>query len=104
MNDKKIEKLILKEEQRQLNHVELIASENFVSKDVLEATGSVFTNKYAEGYPNNRYYGGCENVNELEQLAIDRVKKIIQRHKNALFKINWAHYIKREDIGFPNKY
>ena len=97
MEDKKIERLIKKEEQRQLEHVELIASENFVSQDVLEATGSVFTNKYAEGYPDNRYYGGCENVNELEQLAIDRVKKMfgakfanVQAHSGS--QANFAAY------------
>ena len=68
---------------RQRDGIELIASENIVSKAVLEAQGSVFTNKYAEGYPTKRYYGGCEFVDIAEQLAIDRVK--------ALFGANWAN-------------
>jgi glycine hydroxymethyltransferase len=68
--------LIEKERQRQLNGIELIASENFVSPQVLEAMGSVMTNKYAEGYPGNRYYGGCEIVDQSEQLAIDRLKQL----------------------------
>ena len=65
--------LIQKELDRQRHGVELIASENFASPAVLEATGSVLTNKYAEGYPGKRYYGGCEVVDEIEQLAIDRL-------------------------------
>lgn len=68
--------LINREEQRQLNGIELIASENFTSPAVMEACGSVLTNKYAEGYPGKRYYGGCEVVDEVEQLAIDRAKKL----------------------------
>ncbi|MCJ7447823.1 MAG: serine hydroxymethyltransferase [Bacteroidales bacterium] len=68
--------LIEKERQRQLNGIELIASENFVSPQVLEAMGSVMTNKYAEGYPGNRYYGGCEVVDQTEQIAIDRLKQL----------------------------
>ncbi|MDQ1297131.1 MAG: glycine hydroxymethyltransferase [Bacteroidota bacterium] len=68
--------LIEKERQRQLNGIELIASENFVSPQVLEAMGSVMTNKYAEGYPGHRYYGGCEVVDQSEQLAIDRLKQL----------------------------
>ena len=68
--------LINKEHQRQKNGIELIASENFVSDDVMRATGSCLTNKYAEGYPNKRYYGGCQYVDEIEQLAIDRAKMI----------------------------
>ena len=74
--DNQIFELIKDEEQRQLNGLELIASENFVSNQVLEATGSVLTNKYAEGYPGKRYYGGCAIVNEVEQLAIDRAKTL----------------------------
>lgn len=74
--DKEIFDLIQREEERQLNGLELIASENFVSKDVLAAAGSVLTNKYAEGYPGKRYYGGCEVVDEVEQLAIDRAKEL----------------------------
>ena len=68
--------LIGKEYDRQLNGIELIASENFVSPQVLEAMGSVLTNKYAEGYPGNRYYGGCEVVDQVEQLAIERLKQL----------------------------
>lgn len=74
--DTEIFKLIEEEKQRQLNGLELIASENFVSEQVLEAAGSVLTNKYAEGYPGKRYYGGCEVVDEVEQLAIDRAKEL----------------------------
>ena len=70
--DTQILDLIKQEENRQLNGIELIASENFVSNQVLEALGSVCTNKYAEGYPGARYYGGCEVVDQIEQLAIDR--------------------------------
>src|SRR4030066_180742 len=82
--------LIEKERQRQLNGIELIASENFVSPQVLEAMGSVMTNKYAEGYPGNRYYGGCEIVDQIEQIAIDRLKQLfdaeyanVQPHSGA---------------------
>jgi glycine hydroxymethyltransferase len=82
--------IIQREENRQKRGIELIASENFVSKQVLEAMGSVLTNKYAEGYPGNRYYGGCEVVDEAEQLAIDRLKEIynaeyanVQPHSGA---------------------
>lgn len=82
--------LIKKERERQVNGIELIASENFVSDQVLEAMGSVLTNKYAEGYPGNRYYGGCEVVDMAEQLAIDRLKKLfnaeyanVQPHSGA---------------------
>ncbi|HIB48096.1 MAG TPA: serine hydroxymethyltransferase [Flavobacteriaceae bacterium] len=74
--DQQIFELIEAEKQRQLNGLELIASENFVSDQVLEAAGSVLTNKYAEGYPGKRYYGGCEIVDEVEQLAIDRAKTL----------------------------
>jgi glycine hydroxymethyltransferase len=82
--------LIEKERQRQINGIELIASENFVSPQVLEAMGSVMTNKYAEGYPGNRYYGGCEIVDQSELIAIDRLKKLfdaeyanVQPHSGA---------------------
>ena len=61
---------------RQQQHIELIASENIVSKAVLDAQGSILTNKYAEGYPGKRYYGGCEFVDKAEELALDRVKKL----------------------------
>ena len=76
MRDEQIFELIEAEHQRQLNGLELIASENFTSDQVLEATGSVLTNKYAEGYPGKRYYGGCEVVDEVEQIAIDRAKTL----------------------------
>lgn len=76
--DTQIFDLIEKEKQRQINGIELIASENFVSPQVLEAMGSVMTNKYAEGYPGNRYYGGCEVVDQSEQIAIDRLKKLFK--------------------------
>ena len=65
-----------KEKIRQEQHIELIASENYASPRILEAQGSVLTNKYAEGYPGKRYYGGCENVDVAEQLAIDRLKEV----------------------------
>ncbi len=74
--DKQIFDLINKETQRQTEGLELIASENYVSEDVLKAMGSVLTNKYAEGYPGKRYYGGCEVVDQVEQLAIDRAKEL----------------------------
>ena len=88
--DVQISDLIRKEEERQSEGLELIASENFVSKQVLEALGSVCTNKYAEGYPKARYYGGCEVVDQIEQLAIDRLCKLfdaeyanVQPHSGA---------------------
>lgn len=78
VRDTKIFDLIEKERQRQMHGIELIASENFVSPQVLEAMGSVMTNKYAEGYPGARYYGGCEVVDQSEQLAIDRLKELFE--------------------------
>lgn len=81
--DHQIFDLIEQEHQRQLHGVELIASENFVSEQVMRAMGSVLTNKYAEGYPGRRYYGGCEIVDQTEQLAIDRAKE--------LFGAEWAN-------------
>jgi len=75
-SDPEIYQVIQKETRRQQNNIELIASENFVSKAVLEAQGSILTNKYAEGYPNKRYYGGCVHVDVLENLAIERAKKL----------------------------
>lgn len=81
--DKHIFEIIEKERERQLKGLELIASENFVSEQVMEAAGSVLTNKYAEGYPGRRYYGGCEVVDLSEQLAIDRLKQ--------LFGAEWAN-------------
>ena len=74
--DQVIFDLIEKEHQRQLRGIELIASENFVSDEVMEAMGSYLTNKYAEGYPGKRYYGGCQVVDEVETIAIERVKKL----------------------------
>lgn len=84
MKDKLIEQAITKEHERQLYNIELIASENYVSKDVLEAAGSILTNKYAEGYPNKRYYGGCVNVDVVENIARDRAKELFQaEHANV---------------------
>ncbi|HBI41049.1 MAG TPA: serine hydroxymethyltransferase, partial [Tenacibaculum sp.] len=74
--DHQIFDLIIEENNRQLHGLELIASENFVSEQVMEAQGSVLTNKYAEGYPGKRYYGGCEVVDVVEQIAIDRAKEL----------------------------
>lgn len=88
--DNLVFEIIEKEYQRQKNGIELIASENFVSKQVMEAMGSCMTNKYAEGYPGARYYGGCQHVDETEQLAIDRIKQLynaeyanVQPHSGA---------------------
>ncbi|MCK9618689.1 MAG: serine hydroxymethyltransferase [Lentimicrobiaceae bacterium] len=81
--DKQVFDLIREEEERQLHGIELIASENFVSNQVLKAMGSVLTNKYAEGYPGKRYYGGCQIVDQTEQIAIDRAK--------VLFGAEWAN-------------
>lgn len=95
--DKEIFDIIMREKNRQKNNLELIASENFVSKSVLEAMGSCLTNKYAEGYPARRYYGGCEYVDEAEALAINRAKEIfgaehvnVQPHSGA--QANMAVY------------
>ena len=74
--DDALAQAMAQELQRQEDHVELIASENYASPRVLQAQGSVLTNKYAEGYPGKRYYGGCEYVDVAEQLAIDRVKQL----------------------------
>ncbi|WP_338969976.1 serine hydroxymethyltransferase [Spiroplasma endosymbiont of Labia minor] len=74
--DKRLSEILNLELKRQQENIELIASENFVSKAVMDAMGSVATNKYAEGYPNKRYYGGCEYIDQMEQLAIDTVKKL----------------------------
>lgn len=81
--DLELYNLIKKEELRQEEHIELIASENFVSKAVLEAQGSILTNKYAEGYPGKRYYGGCEFIDKIEDLARERLKK--------LFNVNYVN-------------
>src|ERR1700675_1502988 len=74
--DPELAKAIADERTRQEDHIELIASENYTSPRVLEAQGAVLTNKYAEGYPGKRYYGGCEFVDVAEQLAIDRAKQL----------------------------
>ena len=74
--DKRIEEILDNENHRQSNTIELIASENFASDAVMELAGSVFTNKYAEGYPNKRYYNGCEHMDEIENLAIEELKKL----------------------------
>src|SRR3989338_3999054 len=76
MKDKQIEKLITKEIKRQQETLDLIASENFTSKDIMEAVGSVLTNKYSEGYPGKRYYPGNEFCDEIENLAIERGLKV----------------------------
>ena len=88
--DQEIFDLIEQEHQRQLKGMELIASENFVSDEVMNAMGSYLTNKYAEGYPGKRYYGGCQVVDKVENLAIDRVKQLfgaefvnVQPHSGA---------------------
>jgi glycine hydroxymethyltransferase len=84
MNDDIVAQLIAAEEQRQREGLELIPSENYVSRDVLTAMGSVFTNKYSEGYPGKRYYGGQQNTDQIEQLAIDRAKQLFKAdHANV---------------------
>lgn len=83
-SDPEVQKHIDDELHRQRNHIELIASENFASRAVIEAQGSVLTNKYAEGYPGKRWYGGCEHVDEIEQIAIDRAKELFgAEHANV---------------------
>ena len=84
MNDKKIQEALEREPERQLYNIELIASENYVSRDVLEAAGSILTNKYAEGYPSKRYYGGCVHVDEIEEIARERAKQLFNaEHANV---------------------
>ncbi len=102
--DVEVYNAILEEEKRQEEGIELIASENFVSKAVMEAAGSVFTNKYAEGYPERRYYGGCVNADTVEQLAIDRLKKIfgakfanVQPHSGS--QANMGVYVSLLEAG-----
>ncbi|WP_461612256.1 serine hydroxymethyltransferase [Clostridium sp. Marseille-QA1073] len=96
--DRELLELINQEQQRQEEHIELIASENFVSRSVMEAAGSVLTNKYAEGYPNKRYYGGCFVVDKIEDLARERMKKLfgadhanVQPHSGS--QANMAVYL-----------
>ena len=102
--DLEVYNAIVEEEKRQEEGIELIASENFVSKAVMEAAGSVFTNKYAEGYPEKRYYGGCANADIVEQLAIDRLKKIfgakfanVQPHSGS--QANMGVYVSLLEAG-----
>jgi len=102
--DEEIYNAILKECKRQNENIELIASENFVSEAVLEAVGSILTNKYAEGYPSKRYYGGCENIDEIETLAIERAKKLfgaehanVQPHSGS--NANMAVYMAMLQVG-----
>src|SRR5437762_10289190 len=102
--DPEIAALLGRELERQRNQIELIASENFTGPSVLEAVGSVPTNKYAEGYPGRRYYGGCEVVDEIEQTAIDRAKELfgaehanVQPHAGA--QTNMAVYMAALDPG-----
>src|SRR5205809_7301568 len=82
--DPDVAELLTRETERQRNQIELIASENFTWPSVMEAIGSTPTNKYAEGYPGKRYYGGCEIIDEIEQLAIDRAKELVgAEHANV---------------------
>src|SRR3954471_21300749 len=84
MDDGEVKKLIAAEEKRQREGLELIPSENYVSRDVLNALGSIFTNKYSEGYPGRRYYGGQDFTDQVEQLAIDRAKELFKAdHANV---------------------
>src|SRR3989304_2535137 len=102
--DPEIFDLIEKEKTRQLEGIELIASENYTSPEVLEAMGSILTNKYAEGYPGKRYYGGCEYYDQIENLAIERAKKIfgaehanVQPHSGA--QANMEAYFAVLELG-----
>ena len=110
--DPELSDAIANERQRQEDHVELIASENYASPRVLEAQGSVLTNKYAEGYPGKRYYGGCEFVDVAERLALERVKQLfdcdyanVQPHSGS--QANQAVYLvygrKACNLFFQNK-
>jgi len=94
--DPEISRALYMEGKRQRETINLIASENYVSKAVLEAEGSLLTNKYAEGYPRRRYYGGCENMDVVESLAIQRAKELfhaehanVQTHSGA--RLTWQH-------------
>ena len=103
-NDIEISNLIDKDLNRQNSHIHLIASENFASKAVMEASGSILTNKYSEGFPGRRYYGGCETVDEIEQLAIDRACELfdadhanVQPHSGS--SANMAVYLQLLNAG-----
>ena len=103
-NDPEIAEIIKNEENRQCNNINLIASENYISKNVLEAQGSVLTNKYAEGYPGRRYYGGCEHSDNVENVAISRVKELFgAEHANVQVvsgsAANMAAYMALIDYG-----
>lgn len=98
MRDTMIFESVERELNRQRNNIELIASENFVSEQILELAGTVLTNKYAEGYPSKRYYGGCQFVDEVENIARDRLKELfgcehanVQPHSGA--QANTAVYL-----------
>jgi glycine hydroxymethyltransferase len=103
--DPQIYRVIRREIKRQQDNIELIASENFTSLAVMEAQGSVLTNKYAEGYPSRRWYGGCENVDDAEELAIQRAKRIfkdaqhinVQPHSGS--QANMAVYFAALNLG-----
>ena len=104
MKDQELFKLVELEDQRQVDHIEAIASENYVSHEVLKAQGSILTNKYAEGYPNARYYGGCEIVDQVEDLARDRLKALfhaehvnVQPHSGS--QANMAVYLAMLEPG-----
>ena len=108
MQDGEIARLIAAEEVRQREGLELIPSENYVSRDVLTAMGSIFTNKYSEGYPGRRYYGGQENTDQVEQIAIDRAKELfkadhanVQPHSGA--PANEAAKVEREPTKRRNQ-
>ncbi|MBR4420070.1 MAG: serine hydroxymethyltransferase, partial [Clostridia bacterium] len=103
-NDLELYNAVNKELARQRNKIELIASENFVSEAVMEANSTILTNKYAEGYPAKRYYGGCEHVDEVETLAIERAKKLfganyanVQPHSGA--QANMAAFFALLEVG-----
>lgn len=89
-NDPVLADMIMREAQRQDHEIELIASENYVSRDVLEANGSILTNKYAEGYPGRRYYGGCSIIDEIEALAISRAKQLFWAEHVNVQPLSWS--------------
>ena len=104
MRDTMIFESVERELNRQRNNIELIASENFVSEQILELAGSVLTNKYAEGYPSKRYYGGCQFVDEVENIARDRLKELfgcehanVQPHSGA--QANTAVYCESSGVS-----